>query len=107
MDVVFAVRQPLSAPTWEKPMVIWPPPPPPPDPPDGAGPLPHAARTPAVAMLSTAVRTFFTTTPSLVRIAWLGRLLPPSLRSPRLPARVPRAPDGQAMNVTGVTPPGC
>src|SRR3954470_7866957 len=29
IDLVFAVRQPLSAPTWAKPIVILPPPPPP------------------------------------------------------------------------------
>ena len=62
MDVVLAVRHPLSAPTWEKPMVSCPPAE---VSPSGAFPLPHAASTPTVAMVITAVRTLFTTSPSM------------------------------------------
>jgi hypothetical protein len=62
-DLVFAVRHPLSAPTWEKPMVIEPPPPPPPP------PLPHAVIDIAVRPARTSAEILFNTwgVPSDVR----------------------------------------
>src|SRR5882757_6396624 len=72
MDLVLAVRQPLSAPTWENPKVIFPPSDPLDPPPAGAGPLPHAASTPTVARLITAVKTLFTTTPLMSWFHHLG-----------------------------------
>src|SRR6185369_8842475 len=65
-----AVRHPLSAPTWEKPMVTLPSAEPP-----GAGPLPQPTTVAAISAPSAAARVLFTATPHL-SVVELGRYGP-------------------------------
>src|SRR6476620_7440363 len=82
MFLVFAVRQPLSAPTCEKRMVVLPSADPP-----GAGPLPQPTKVVAISAPSAAARVLFTATPhsSVVEV---GRLRDRSAKSPTAPAGV-------------------
>src|SRR5689334_23631625 len=74
IDLVFAVRQPLSAPTWAKPMVMSSEPPEPPEPPSLLLP-PQAARplartTPALTVMSflNTVSSIWDGTPQVTRL---------------------------------------
>ncbi|GAA3816827.1 hypothetical protein GCM10022226_41870 [Sphaerisporangium flaviroseum] len=61
IDLVLAVRHPLSAPTWAKPMVILPSPPEPPGVAEVEPPPPQPAKVAAVAPANNSVASFLNT----------------------------------------------